>query len=249
MENYLRQRPEAIPAWLADYAPGTPLDFENIIRSRLVYYPGAGEDGQPVRLFAGSGSAHCFLYVDYGMTREAVEAALANPGFSGYHIIGNADFAQTDLTPQGWQPVSNPGQIRNTIPLPNIQPYCIIKIFERNEGLDETHGVRRFAVVFLCGDGIASYNAIWDPRYRRPAPFAIVLQDHGFGGNYDKFGRGGLFENVAMHLDVFPKFLLVADNTEAWHNYELIPNLIPKIGGSGNHSRQLYAMPPRRGGC
>jgi hypothetical protein len=36
-------------------------------------------------------------------------------------------------------------------------PHAFLEILERNVELDDCHGARRLAIIFLCADGIASY--------------------------------------------------------------------------------------------
>lgn len=57
--------PEPLPEWLDGDGP-PPFDRGAFLSSRTVYYPGSGEDGQPVELCNRSRSAHCFIYVDRG---------------------------------------------------------------------------------------------------------------------------------------------------------------------------------------
>jgi hypothetical protein len=49
----------------------------------------------------------------------------------------------------------------------------------------------------------------------RTSPYALLLQDHGLGGNYDRFGRGGLLEQFAIEAGVFPEWLVVGEWTKA----------------------------------
>lgn len=43
-------------------------------------------------------------------------------------------------------------------------------------------------------DAIAMYNSLFVHEYRK-APWILLLQDHGLGGNYDRFGRGAMHED------------------------------------------------------
>ena len=63
---------------------------------------------------------------------------------------------------------------------------------ERKPEYDEAHGPKRLAIIFLFADGIASYDALFCQSRNKCEPFGVLLQDHGFGGNYDKFGMGGI---------------------------------------------------------
>ena len=65
----------------------------------------------------------------------------------------------------------------------------------------------------------------------------MILQDHGFGGNYDRFGRGGILNKIADTTNCYPLYMMVADNTAPWDNYEKIPNLEHAYSG---HLRWLY---------
>ena len=53
----------------------------------------------------------------------------------------------------------------------------------------------------------------------RRAPLALVLQEHGLGGNYDRFGRGGRLERLAIDV-ARPRWALIGGNTDPWSGYE-----------------------------
>jgi hypothetical protein len=74
-------------------------------------------------------------------------------------------------------------------------------------------------------------------------PTFLVLQDHGDGGNWTRFGRGGELEQLATSLGLFPKFLFVADNTEAWEGYEQVTEYVVYGGQMHTHARALYLKP------
>ena len=71
--------------------------------------------------------------------------------------------------------------------------------------------------------------------------FVILLQDHGFGGDYSAFGAEGLMARIAQRTERFPSLLLVARNTNPWENYEALSVLEPTYGGMQNESRQLFS--------
>ena len=52
-------------------------------------------------------------------------------------------------------------------------------------------------------------------RYNRLAPYAVLLQDHGFGGYYSNFGAGGVMEKIAQATKVLPEWLIVGPHTQA----------------------------------
>lgn len=222
--------------------------LESLLKSQIVFYPGFGSDGHPVKFFNTHHLATCFVYADYGVEEEVVMANLENPNkdynghFHGYHSVDRIPLSQKDLTPSGWTP---------HVPLPNsdwarprIKPYGFLEIMERDAGLDDSHGAQRLSMLFLGADGHASYDALFcQGRGQRP-PYAVVLQDHGFGGNYDSFGRGGLLEKIAIRTGVFPEFLLVASNTKPWAGYVRVPDVQGSRGGWNGRLRHLYQRDP-----
>lgn len=226
LENYR----EEVPQWLRDYRPGQErkVTFREVLSSHVLYYPGSGFDGEPVRIFNRSHSAHVFLYVDYGVSREQLDAELAESYFTGYHHLDRIEFtaaeiADTNVVP----PVCVSKDVWKSMSLRDFKtkPFCFMEIMERDADRFDDWGAERLAVIFLYADGIASYVALFcGGKY--PVPFAVLLLDHGFGGNYDRFGGGGLLEDCAVKTGALPELLLVACNlSRAWLGYRQIEGL------------------------
>ena len=76
-----------------------------------------------------------------------------------------------------------------------MEPFGWFVALDRQGG-GEDHGPQRLAILFIGGDGIASYDALYCQRDGTPPAFLAVIQDHGFGGNYNRFGQDGLLETV-----------------------------------------------------
>ena len=70
-------------------------------------------------------------------------------------------------------------------------PYGFLEILDRSPTLGDDHGALRLAILFIGVDGIAAFDALFCQGNFRKDQF-VVLQDHGFGGNYDHFGTSGL---------------------------------------------------------
>lgn len=62
--DYLKSLREPVLAWLANFSSGSKSHRDAFFASRVVYYPGCGTDGQPVKLFGSTHSEHCFVYAD-----------------------------------------------------------------------------------------------------------------------------------------------------------------------------------------
>ena len=241
--DILRRDPEPIPAWLDTDGPPR-FDRAAFFASRTVYYPGSGDDGQPVKLCALSRAAHTFIYVDYGVDRSTLLKRLRHPeqGFRGYKMAPGSgeDLSEEVLRPGGWTPhvsaaeAKDAGRFRGGI----VEPFGWFVVLERQSG-DENHGPRRLAILFIGGDGIAGYDALYCQGDGTPPPFLAVIQDCGFGGNYDRFGRDGLLDRIARKSRVRPKFLLVADHSTPWRGYA-DTGAHAEPGGMHGHPRRLF---------
>lgn len=239
--EYLRGKRVTIPAWLDGFKEGSLFNRRQFFASRTVYYPGSRTDGHPVKLFGSTHSAHCFVYADYDLPQETLEERLAHPNtrFRGYHTLARIRLSEAELVPEGWIPHVHPAEV-DTARIVSPPPYGICEILERDEELGDDHGPLRLALLFLGADAIAAFDALYCQSADIPAPFAVVLEDHGFGGNYDRFGSGGLLERIASGCDRIPEWLLVAEGTKPWVGFEPAPDVSGDRGGMGNSLRFLH---------
>lgn len=242
MEHFLRTLREPLPRWLARLGSEQQFSPKSFLDSRIAFYPGSGFDGHLVKVLGSTHVVHCFVYADYGVSDTALKRELDDPqrGFRGYHSLARIDLEEKDLLPSGWVPhVTQDEATYRASGTSTYHRFGFVEILERDAHLDDEHGAKRLAVMFLGADGVAAYDALFCQK-PGSAPFVLMLQDHGFGGNYTQFGRGGLLENVATRANSFPEFMLSADNTEVWVNYRVVPGVDPLIGGA-RQVRRLYA--------
>jgi hypothetical protein len=241
LRDYLRAHGQGtLPPWLARHRPGMPFDREGFLQSRLVFYPGSGVDGHPVAVFGSTRSAHCFVYADYGVDSVEIKKALDSAGrrFAGYRTLDRIEMRLQDLTPRGWRPHVVP----RDYPFATQPPYGFVEILERQEDKNDTHGPDRIAVLFLGADGNATYDALFCQSNGTPPPIAVLIHDHGFGGNYPdgRFGGGGLLESIAELSGVFPQWLLVAETSRPWSGFSIVPGIDGDPGGVHATPRFLY---------
>ena len=218
------------PDWLRNFSTETKFNRSEFFSSRTVYYPGSGVDGQPVKLCCLAHAAHAFVYVDYMFQRQEIEEIIdgLNPNerdFRGYQVEYREEVSETDLRPDGWTPhierselPHNPyGFVSNS-----FVPFALFVVLRREAKFNENHGPKRFAILFIGGDGHATFDALYCQSDNTPTPYLVVIQDHGFGGNYNKFGRGGILSRIADICNVIPAWQLVARNSNEWNGYDLI---------------------------
>ena len=242
IKEYFQNVREQTPKWLKEYKNGNKPSFKEIFNAgRIVYYPGSGYDGQPIKTFNIAHYAHTFFYVDYLVTKESIINALSEEGaLNGYKNIGIIEYQEKDLSPHGWKAHYHPSRediealrmLRDDV---TSGCYCLVFIFEREDNLTDEHGCDRFAVITLKGDAIATYDALFANNNK--VPDVLILQDHGFGCNYNYYGRGGALNQIADAVKQYPLFIMVADNTAPWDHYEKVPNLEHAYSG---HLRWLY---------
>ena len=249
MSEYLKTYKEEMPDWLNNYKPGDKLSFDMIMSSRIGYYPGSGSDGDLVAIANKAHCTHSYLYVDYCVKKEDIISEVdANSlrgyhsPFRGYHSIGRFDWAEHDITPNGQYPL-NINYIPREHPMTHVdktvKPYCFTEILERDPELGDEWGAKRFAVTFLFADGIMTYYQVFVMQYAK-APWILLLQDHGFGLNYDRFGNDGFLGAIVREFDVYPKFVICGIGTKMWDGYKKLNNVKSKIGGMCNCERWLY---------
>ena len=217
----LQYHREACPDWLRERV--FEFDRTNFFSSKTVYYPGSGEDGQPVKLCALSHAAHKFIYVDYRVSEDTIRDRLrwvGGDGFRGYSIEHKQKVSEHELRPGGWQAHAKkselPGQFYR---FASVVPYALFVVLKRDNEIDDSHGPEYLAILFIGGDGYATYDALYCQKDGTPPPFLIVIEDCQFGGGLDRFGADGLLEKIARRCGVLPKCLLVG-NGEPWGEYE-----------------------------
>ena len=239
--HFLKQMQEPLPEWLAACHGTEGFRIEDFFRSRTVFYPGSGTDGHPVKLFNSTCSAHCFIYADYLLSEDRIKEELESKenGFLGYHIIFEIRLPLSQ--------VSYTGKVchltRNTLDKSKIfhpvNPYAFVTIMERDKYIDDIHGAERIAILFLGMDGISSFDIIYCQKGSH-SPFAVFLQDHGYGANYTTFGAGGLLERLAISQESLPDWLVMGEGTKPWSDYERVSNVNGDAGGMHSMIRNIY---------
>jgi hypothetical protein len=181
-----------------------------------------------------------------GITQADVEAELRHPTrrFRGYQTVARLHLVESDLVPGRWVPHVGPADLPPDRYRFAAPPFGFLEVLEREPEFDDGHGARRLAVLFLGADGIATYDALFCQGYRRPQPFAVVVQDHGWGGNDDRFGRGSLLERLAIRHEAVPRWLLVAENSDPWDGFAPVPGVDGDPGGMHAHTRFLHERGP-----
>lgn len=243
-KEYLKSYAEEMPSWLKAYRKGQPKPLSEFLQSRIVYYPGGRTDWHPLEVFGGSHSAHCFVYADYWLSEDELHTELQERGIDGYELLDEVSLSESevmDAMPPNYSRFLSQEELRqaaegtrNFREYIHPKPYALLLILERKSGYGDDYGPGRIAILYLGADGIATYSAMFAGR-KAPHLFGFLLQDHGWGGNYDRFGKGGLLEKIIERSKVSPDFVL-AGNDEVYDEYEKVFGL----EYSGSRNRELF---------
>ena len=180
--------------WSADQILHEKLPLGDIV-SESLYYPSSRFDGLPVK--AMSKEVQRFVYVDYGPSEFELEAELADTqrGFIGYHIVASRTVRQDELAPPNWTPPPlqpRDGDPRRAIAPGQNRPFAKWAVLERNPDSGDHHGPSRFSLLYICGDGAATYDAVYTSNRYFAKYLAIIQPGHGFGFNYTDFENRSL---------------------------------------------------------
>ncbi|HEV7346923.1 hypothetical protein [Telluribacter sp.] len=148
------------------------------------YYPACGLDGRVVKWYARH--IQSFIYCDYAISKERFLLEMEN--FMGYTVFGHRSVQQQELVPNGWYPVL-PRGAGNFRKYEHVweKPFCHWVVYERNAELGEEHGPKRFSLLFICGEGVATYQALYHTNRTSAKAVAIIRPGTGFGFNWTNF--------------------------------------------------------------
>lgn len=240
MNAITRIERRTVPEWLAGLKNQEVLPIRELLNNSL-YYPSCGSDGRPVQYLAGL--VHSFVYVDYGVDRASVIRSLhdAHEGFYGYTMIHCRDVARQELVPNGWHPIlpdnrdNEPDRYKDSMK----EPFAVWSIHERDKARGKDSGPERFSFLYICGDGAATYQALYHGNQCVSDVVAIIQPGHGFGGNWTDYTNPDLIfaRSVLRNPSGLPKFLLSdrcmrghEDNSCCWPEYSTSPLRVADSG-------------------
>ena len=257
--EYLSNFKEHTPTWLEE----EDYSLRNFFSDRTVLYPGSGMDGHPLAIFNASHSAHCFFFVDQEYTApNPIDKLGKSP--RGYETIFEKHYSAEELKNDSTnqlpkdklkllktEPTCNGPRVYGDTTAPEMQAAADSKtavrllVYERSPGLGEDHGATRFAVFCLGMEARTAYEWFYGTMFRLSLPFAILLQDHGFGGDFATNRDNGFGDPEGVLYDAargsgLPEFLIVAENTHCWRGYVPVEGVDPDIGGMAGHKRRLF---------
>ncbi|MCE9614887.1 MAG: hypothetical protein K8T26_11460 [Lentisphaerae bacterium] len=194
----------------------------------VLYYPGAGTDSGPFRLFAGAAGVATIVYADYMTTRNDAEAFFAQ--IAGEATVQIEGMKPGDFGAEAWDDFwpNNPASRSHATP---------DGAFALQARFSAVPGGPPIRFIYLATEAIQTFTILVRARIK---PTVVVLQDHGFGCNWDRFGKDGQLWKAAKGTKALPELLLVAENTDSWDGYIQLTEYAPCGGQMHAHSRALF---------
>ena len=178
---------------------------KDLSRSVILYYPGSGTDYGPFRLFAENSNVTTVIYADYRVTEHEARQFITH--LPGWQLEGEIerlepDFFRADWWEDFWP--DDPASRENAGP---PTAFALRATLSRS--------TKSVEFLFLATEAIQTFSILAESGL---VPTMVVLQDHGFGCGWAKFGGESNLFTSASSVGL-PQLLLVAANTAPWPGY------------------------------
>ena len=108
------------------------------------------------------------------------------------------EVSESDLRPGGWtQHVEERDLPQDPYWFANVTPYGLFMVLKRKEDRDESHSPERLALLFIGGDGHATYDALFCQNDGTRPPFLVVVRTMALGGTTVRSVQAG-FSRVSL---------------------------------------------------
>lgn len=218
------------------------FDRRALAQARTAYYPGAGSDGDAFRVFGRGGVADVIIHADYNVSPESVVSSVrsdvASGGLLGYSVATVQHLEQEDVYGTAWVAHVDTSKRRKWAKS-RAESFAVWITLKRDLALDDDHGPETLGFLHAMDCGIRAFDALFCQE-GAATPRAVVIQDHGFGANWNSFGGTGPLPRLAQEFGA-PVWLLVATNSTPWPGFESA-GALGDTGPGGMHrgKRQLF---------
>ena len=190
-----------------------------------LYYPGAGNDFKTLSFIAENTALESAFFADYtSELRVTADTLQAMPNW----IVENSaelgpDFLRQNSWTAYWYDLGSATEFAN----PANAFITKYQLFHQPSG-------KKLDFYYLGTEGIKTYQLLLENDI---TPDMLVLQDHGFGANWDKFGGSSKLSSVQSSQS---PILFIGENTEPWPGYEKRTDFEGNFGSAG-HRRAFFS--------
>lgn len=183
-----------------------------------LYYPGAGHDFDVLEHFSSKYGTQHFFYCDYLPSMALVPNILTQ--LKGWNVLEIVALQPSDFGASNWDEFWFEKKRSYQPQLPDsVEPFGNTLTLEHPKGF-------QCKLTYLCTEGVGSIGPI---ARTFGMPDCMVLQDHGFGGNWTTFGGDSELFSLARDLGL-PPFIFHGENTSAWDGYESVTEFEGSFG-------------------
>lgn len=199
------------------------------------YYPSSGFDGNVIRIY--SKEIQSFVYCDYGIEESHLIRYLND--FYGYKILANRKVELSEFNPEKWK-VQLPPNITEEkyLRCSNFikSPYAHWAVYEREDAFGEEHGAKRFSLLCICGEGVATYQALYWTNNLTAKAIGIIQCGAAFGGNWTNYKHSPFSWVINKNPYGIPDIIFYGGMGSGyedldWKNYEKIKSIKPYYHG------------------
>lgn len=230
------------------------LPLDDLLHNSL-YYPASCTDGGVIKdcnTLRKNLGVVSFVYCDYHVTQEYLSK---NLNMRGYHVMANRDLSIEEIGNRpnihGYISLSAMEQnkmVKNINLYANPSPFARWMVFERDNNYTNEHGPQRISVLYVCGEGVATYLSLYAARNISPCILAIIQPGHGFGFNWTNFfdSKAALYRALKANPAGMPQYVYKGgigkgyDNLD-WEGYSLI-DTISSYYSPGDGEAVLYKI-------
>ena len=223
---------------------GTPhdvLENQSSHEGGTLFYPGSGSDWGPLRLFGEFAHFERVIYCDYHCRWAECRGHLNDGGFweeAGYRQISCREMSPVEWGLLSWNELWDKRSYQDSFATHSLHPRS-----HAFELLLERKG-RFLTLVLLPTEAIGTFRYL---LRRKVTIDAVVLQEHGFGGQWTNFGgESMLYEACQQDPSSCPQWLLIGENTKPWPGYSVASEGVVYRGQMHRFKRALYRLNPEK---
>ena len=189
-----------------------------------VYYPASRTDGRPIEYcntIWRSLGVNSFVYCDFDVSEsELMRDVSASPfggrGMSGYRVLAHRRLRPQEYIPAGWKLEMAGERYWDSFLGTQDGPkhYAHWVVFERKDTKGILHGPDRLSFLFVCGEGLATFQQLYCSRGIAPRMLCFI-QCWGFAGNWTDFTAVGapFHRTLLKYRACIPEWLCIGDCT------------------------------------